>query len=172
MIGKAGWSHNNAYFLLWKTALDNWIHGPPDAMNWPLITYIESPESDKEDKNQTESDDSNDEYMGYSERNNEFTIGNMSNTMEFGMNECAIVASSTTQHPADTATQIGGANLDLLRLLGTSPAVVVVPATAAAVVLPMTEAEHGLSTQPTNGPLGLPMQAGQDCISPREEEFI
>jgi hypothetical protein len=137
-------------------------------MNWPVIAYIDNQESDKEDENQPESGDSNDDYMVYSERNAEFTSRNMGNTVECGMNECGIVATSTAQHPADTATQTGGASLDLLRLLGTLPAIAMVSATAADVAVPMTEAEHGLSTEPINGPLGLPMQTGQDCISPRD----
>ena len=93
--------------------------------------------------------------MCYSERDDEFASGDTDNTVLFGANDVAIVGSSTAQTPAeppaDTATQIGGANLDLLRQPVTPPAVAVMPETAAVLAVPMTEAEHGLSTPPTNG---------------------
>jgi hypothetical protein len=168
MTGKSGRSHNSAYFQDWKTELYNSLHGPPGSVSWPVISYIVDPESNEEDESQSESDDSSDDSMGYSENDDEFASRDMGNTVLFGTNECGFVGSSTAQHPADTATQTGGANLDLLRLPGTPVAVAVVPATEAVAAVPATEAEHGSSTSPTNGPLGLPMQAGQDCISLRE----
>jgi hypothetical protein len=163
MTGKSGRSHNSSYSQLWKTALGDSIHGPPDAVTFPNITYIADPESDKEDKSDSGFDDSSDDGMCYSERDDEFASGDTGNTVLFGTNDFGIAGSSTAQPPADTATQTGGANLDLLRLPGTPPAVVVMPATAAVLAVPVTEAEHGLCAPTTNG------QAGQDGISPRED---
>ena len=132
-------------------------------MTWPSITYIADPESDEEDESHSEFDDSSNDGMCYSERGDEFASGDTGNTVLFDTNDFGIAGSSTAQPPADTATQTGGVNLDLLRLPGTPPAVAVIPTIAVVLAVSVTEAEHGSCTPRTNG------QAGQDGISPREE---